>query len=54
MQIDEVLVSSSDVDLAVAALFDSDEVFLQIVSLISPVSVSLAYRMRVIAEVLLH
>jgi hypothetical protein len=39
VQVDEVLVSSSDVDLTVAALFDSDEVFLRIVSLTSPVSI---------------
>lgn len=54
MKVDKILVPSSDVDLAVVALFDSDEVLLRTVSRASPVSISLAYRMRVIAEVLLH
>ena len=54
MQVDEVLVSSSDVDLAVATLFDSDEIFLRVISLTSPSFVRLAYRMRMVAEVLLY
>ena len=54
VKVDEVLVSSSNVDFAVAALFDSDEIFLRIVSMTPPVSISLAYRMRMITEVPLH
>ena len=54
MEVDEVLVSSTDVDFSTAALFDSDKVFLQSVSLRSPITATLTYRVCVVPDELLH
>lgn len=54
MQIDEVLITSANVDFVVIALLDSDEILLYLVSIVPPNLQGLTYRMCVIAQMLLH